>query len=49
MVIRVGAYTLRDLEWALGTFLARSAKKDDLILSFFAGHRAPEIDPRGIR
>src|SRR6266545_1019258 len=39
--------TLRDLKWALGTFLARSAKKDDLILIFFAGHGAPEIDPRG--
>jgi hypothetical protein len=39
--------TLRDLKWALGTFLARSAKKEDLILIFFAGHGAPEIDPRG--
>jgi hypothetical protein len=39
--------TLRDLKWALGTFLARSAKKDDLIVIFFAGHGAPEIDPRG--
>ena len=39
--------TLRDLKWALGTFLARSAKKDDLIVIFFAGHGAPEVDPRG--
>jgi uncharacterized caspase-like protein len=39
--------TLRDLKWALGTFLARSAKKEDLIVIFFAGHGAPEIDPRG--
>jgi uncharacterized caspase-like protein len=39
--------TLRDLKWALGTFLARSAKKEDLILIFFAGHGAPEVDPRG--
>lgn len=39
--------TLRDLKWALGTFLARSAKKDDLIVIYFAGHGAPEIDPRG--
>src|SRR6266545_2679005 len=35
--------TLRDLKWALGTFLARSAKKDDLILIFFAGHGAPYL------
>lgn len=40
--------TLRNVKWALGTFLARSAQKDDLILIFFAGHGAPEIDPRGI-
>ena len=39
--------TLRDVKWALGTFLARSAKKDDLVVIFFAGHGAPEIDPRG--
>jgi caspase domain-containing protein/glucodextranase-like protein len=40
--------TLRNLKWAFGTFLARSAKKDDLVLIYFAGHGAPEIDPRGI-
>jgi hypothetical protein len=40
--------TLRNLKWALGTFLARSAKKDDTVVVFFAGHGAPEVDPRGL-
>ena len=40
--------TLRNVRWALGTFLSRSAKKDDTVLIFFAGHGAPEVDPRGI-
>jgi hypothetical protein len=40
--------TLRNLKWALGTFLARSAKKDDTVLIFYAGHGAPEVDPRGV-
>ncbi|RPI08782.1 MAG: hypothetical protein EHM71_07580 [Zetaproteobacteria bacterium] len=40
--------TLRNIKWALGTFLARSAQKDDLVVIFFAGHGAPEIDPRGV-
>jgi Caspase domain len=40
--------TLRNLKWALGTFLSRSAKKDDTVVIFFAGHGAPEIDPRGL-
>jgi uncharacterized caspase-like protein len=40
--------TLRSIKWALGTFLTRSAKKDDTVLVFFAGHGVPEIDPRGI-
>jgi hypothetical protein len=40
--------TLRNVKWALGTFLARSAQKDDLIVIFFAGHGAPEVDPRGV-
>jgi hypothetical protein len=39
--------TLRDMKWALGTFLARSAKKEDLVVIFYAGHGAPEVDPRG--
>ncbi|MBI2467225.1 MAG: caspase family protein [Candidatus Rokubacteria bacterium] len=40
--------TLRNIKWALGTFLARSAKKDDTVLIFFAGHGALEIDLRGV-
>ncbi len=40
--------TLRNLKWALGTFLARSARKEDTVLIFFAGHGAPEVDPRGL-
>jgi uncharacterized caspase-like protein len=40
--------TLRNIKWALGTFLARSAKKDDTVIIFFAGHGAPEIDQRGV-
>ncbi len=40
--------TFRNLKWALGTFLARSAKKDDTVLIFYAGHGAPETDPRGL-
>src|SRR5262245_48848783 len=40
--------TLRNIKWALGTFLARSAKRDDTVLIFFAGHGAPEIDQRGL-
>jgi len=39
--------TLRNLKWALGTFLARSARKDDTALIFFAGHGAPEVDASG--
>ena len=33
--------TLRNIKWALGTFLARSAQKDDLVVIYFAGHGAP--------
>ncbi|HEX6082830.1 MAG TPA: caspase family protein [Methylomirabilota bacterium] len=40
--------TLRNIKWALGTFLARSAHKDDLVVIYFAGHGASEIDQRGI-
>jgi hypothetical protein len=40
--------TYRNVKWALGTFLARSAKKDDTVLIYFAGHGAPEVDQRGI-
>ncbi len=40
--------TYRNLKWALGTFLARSAKKDDTVLIYFAGHGAPEVDQRSV-
>jgi hypothetical protein len=40
--------TLRNIRWALGTFLSRSAKKDDTVFIYFAGHGAPEVDTRGI-
>lgn len=40
--------TLRNIKWALGTFLTRQARKDDMVLIFFAGHGAPEVDPRGL-
>ena len=40
--------TLRNLKQALGTFLARRPQKNDLVVVFFAGHGAPEVDPRGI-
>jgi hypothetical protein len=40
--------TLQNIKRALGTFLARSARKDDTVVIFFAGHGAPEVDPRGI-
>jgi uncharacterized caspase-like protein len=40
--------TLRNVKWALGTFLGRSARKDDTVLIFFAGHGAPEVDTRGL-
>ena len=40
--------TLKNIKWALGTFLSRAARKDDTVVIFFAGHGAPEIDPRGV-
>ncbi|HEU4439215.1 MAG TPA: caspase family protein [Methylomirabilota bacterium] len=40
--------TLRNIKWALGTFLARSAHKDDLVVIYFAGHGASEVDQRGV-
>ncbi|MBI4489051.1 MAG: caspase family protein [Deltaproteobacteria bacterium] len=40
--------TLRNIKWALGTFLARSAKKDDTVVIYFAGHGAPEVDQQGV-
>ncbi len=39
--------TLRNLKWALGTFLARSAAKEDTVLVFFAGHGVTEALPAG--
>ncbi|MBI2529009.1 MAG: caspase family protein [Candidatus Rokubacteria bacterium] len=40
--------TLRNIKWALGTFLARSAKRQDTVVIYFAGHGAPEVDQRGV-
>jgi hypothetical protein len=40
--------TLRNIKWALGTFLGRSAQKDDTVVIFYAGHGAPEPDTRGL-
>jgi len=40
--------TLRNMKYALGTFLARAAQKDDMVIVYFAGHGAPEVDPRGL-
>jgi hypothetical protein len=40
--------TLRNIKYALGTFLARAAQKDDTVIVYFAGHGAPEIDQRGL-
>ena len=40
--------TLKNIKYALGTFLARSAQKDDTVLIYFAGHGAPETDQRGL-
>jgi hypothetical protein len=40
--------TLRNLKQALGQFLARRPQKNDLVVVYFAGHGAPEVDPRGI-
>ncbi len=40
--------TLRNIKYALGTFLARAAQKEDTVIVYFAGHGAPEVDPRGL-
>ena len=38
--------TLRNIKYALGTFLARSAERDDLVIMYFAGQGAAEAGPR---
>jgi uncharacterized caspase-like protein len=40
--------TLRNIKYALGNFLARAAQRDDMVIIYFAGHGAPEIDQRGV-
>ena len=40
--------TLNNIKWALGTFLGRVAKRDDLVLIYFAGHGGVEVDQRGL-
>ncbi len=40
--------TLRNIKYALGTFLARTAQKEDTVIVYFAGHGAPDVDQRGL-
>jgi uncharacterized caspase-like protein len=40
--------TLNNIKWALGTFLAQAAKRDDLVLIYFACHGGLEVDQRGL-
>jgi hypothetical protein len=40
--------TLRNIKYALGTFLARTPQRDDTVIVYFAGHGAPEVDQRGL-
>jgi len=40
--------TLKNVKWALGTFLSRLPKKSDTVLIFFAGHGTAEPDPSGV-
>jgi uncharacterized caspase-like protein len=40
--------TFRNIKWALGTFLPRSAQETDTVLIYFAGPGAVEVDSRGL-
>lgn len=39
--------TYREIKSALGTFLPRSAQKDDAVFIYFAGHGCPDVDHSG--
>jgi hypothetical protein len=45
---RTARKPLNNIKWALGTFLAMAAKRDDLVLIYFAGHGGAEVDIRGL-
>jgi len=40
--------TLHNIRWALGTFLVQAAKRDDLVLIYFAGYGGLETNTRGL-
>jgi 16S rRNA G966 N2-methylase RsmD len=39
--------TLANMKRALGQWLVNKAGKDDLVLVYYAGHGAPEVDATG--
>jgi hypothetical protein len=39
--------TLRNIKWALQTFLGRLAQPDDMVIIYLAGQGAGEVDPSG--